>query len=53
MTDKAEIARAIALAISELRRHGGTEAQVEMLRSQFEALADDEENRVTGKLIPS
>lgn len=44
MTNKAEIDRAMSLAIAELRRHGGTEADVEALRQQFKALADDEDN---------
>ena len=45
----AEIDRAMTLAIAELRRHGGTEAEVEALRQQFRALADDEDS--TGKPI--
>ena len=50
VTDKDEIDRAMSLAIAELCRHGGSEAQVEALRQQFKALADDEDN--TDKLIP-
>jgi hypothetical protein len=48
MTDKAEIDRAMSLAIAECRKHGGLEADVEALRRQFKA--DDEDS--TGKLIP-
>jgi hypothetical protein len=32
----------LALAIAELRRHGGTEAEVEALRAQFKIIADDQ-----------
>lgn len=49
---KAEIDRAMSLAIAECRRHGGTEVQIELLRQQFKALAGDEDNKVTDKQIP-
>jgi hypothetical protein len=35
--------RAMALAVAELRRHGGSEAEVEALRQQFKTLADDDD----------
>jgi hypothetical protein len=47
MTDKADIDR--ALAVSELLRHGGTEAQIEMLRQQFTVIVED--NKLSGKPI--
>ena len=47
MTDKADIDR--ALAVSELLRHGGTEAQIEMLRRQFTVIVED--NKLSGKPI--
>ena len=49
-TDKAYIARAMAMA--ELRRYGGTEAEVKALREQFKTLADDEDAKLTDKQIP-
>jgi hypothetical protein len=42
----------LALAVAELRRHGGTETQVEALRAQFRALANDEDAKPTDKQIP-
>ncbi|MFZ0105197.1 MAG: hypothetical protein WCF47_13115 [Pseudolabrys sp.] len=47
MTDKADIDR--ALAVSGLLRHGGTEAQIEMLRHQFTVIVED--NKLSGKPI--
>ena len=47
MTDKADIDR--VLAVSELLRHGGTEAQIEMLRQQFTVIVED--NKLGGKPI--
>lgn len=47
-----ELERNIALAVAELVRHGGSPADVEALRQQFRALADDEENKLTGEEIP-
>ena len=38
MTDKADIDRALADAIAELVKHGGTEAQVKVLASNLELL---------------
>jgi hypothetical protein len=51
MTDK-DIDRAMALAIAECRKHGGTEADIEVLRKQFRALATDEDASPTDKQIP-
>ena len=52
-TDMAdEIDRTIALAVAELRRYGGTEAQAEALREQFRVIAEDEQNQPTDKRIP-
>jgi len=39
---KTDIARDMALAIAELRQHGGSEAQVEALRQQFSVLTENE-----------
>ena len=50
MTDKVEIDRAMALAVAEALRHGAAAAQIETLREQFKALADDESS--TDKIIP-
>ena len=47
MTDKAEIERAMADAIAELIKHGGSERDVEALRRQFKALATDEDAKPT------
>jgi hypothetical protein len=47
-----EIDRAMEAAIGELIRHGGTEAEVEVLREQFKVIAEDEENQPTDKRIP-
>ena len=47
MTDKADMDR--ALAVSELLRHGGTEAQIEMLRQQFTFIVED--NKLSSKPI--
>lgn len=52
MTDKAEIERAMADAIAELIKHGGSERDVEALRRQFKALATDEDAKPTDKQIP-
>ena len=41
-TDKADIARAMAMAVAELRRYGGTEAEVKALRWEFKIIADDQ-----------
>jgi hypothetical protein len=46
-----QIDKAMAVAVAELLRHGGSDT--EMLRRQFQTLADDEDNKLTGKLIPS
>lgn len=46
-----ELERDIAPAVAELRRHGGTDADVEALRQQFRAMAEDEDNRLDGKPI--
>jgi hypothetical protein len=51
-TDKADIARAMAMAVAELRRYGGTEAEVKALSEQFKTLADDEDAKLTDKQIP-
>ena len=51
ITDKADIDRAIADAVAELRRHGGSEAEVQALRDQFKRLADDEAAKVDDKPI--
>jgi hypothetical protein len=51
VTDQAAIARALALAVAELIAHGGTEAQVEVLREQFKVIAEDEESQ-PDKQIP-
>ncbi|MGA9501269.1 MAG: hypothetical protein WBV52_13655, partial [Pseudolabrys sp.] len=48
MTDKTDIDG--ALAVSELLRHGGTEAQIEMLRQQFTIIVED--NKLSGKPKP-
>lgn len=48
-TDKSEIDRALALAVAELRRHGGSERDVETLSAQFKVVADDKadsENKI-------
>ena len=42
--DKADINRAIALAIAELIRHGGSVRDVETLVEQFKALAEEKES---------
>ena len=47
-----EIERAMAVAVAELLAHGGTEAQIEMLRAQFKVIADDADAEVTDKKIP-
>ena len=51
MTDT-DLDRAMALAISELLAHGGSERDVEALRAQFKALATDQETQPSDKKIP-
>ena len=50
MTDKADLDRALALAVSECLKHGGCERDIEVLRKQFKALATEEENQPDKKI---
>lgn len=51
-TDKAEIDRAIAAAVKELREHGGNDQNVADLIAQFKRATKAEEERAEVGVVP-
>lgn len=49
---KADLDRAIAQMIAEQTAHGASAENIEMLRQQLKTVADDEDAKLTGKVIP-
>lgn len=50
--DKADIDRAIAQAVAELIRHGGSARDIETLVEQFKAQAEEETQHTEATRIP-